>query len=87
MKKPRHNPAPEVGSNANGGGRAPSPAGYLWDSRAGHPLTKREEQEITNNLVGFFNVLAEWDAAERGANALPAEPAMIISKDLTEEVQ
>jgi hypothetical protein len=36
----------------------------VWQPLSGHPLTREEVQTITRNLVGFFQVLEEWDEQE-----------------------
>ncbi len=37
----------------------------LGQPRAAKPLGQEAAREIAENLVGFFRVLAEWDAKER----------------------
>ncbi|MFH1467812.1 MAG: hypothetical protein ABIO70_25735 [Pseudomonadota bacterium] len=36
----------------------------VFEPRCGHPLTESDCQEITNNLVGFFETLIEWRDAD-----------------------
>lgn len=42
-------------------------AAALFQSRAKRKLTREDGREITKNLTGFFQVLLEWDRAERAA--------------------
>ena len=39
----------------------------LWQPRASRPLSEEDAREISENLIGFFRVLAEWDAKERSS--------------------
>ena len=41
----------------------------FWQSRAPKPLGQEDAREIAENLVGFFRVLAEWDAKERSSES------------------
>ncbi len=41
----------------------------LWQPRASRILGQEDGREITENLVGFFRVLAEWDAKERSSES------------------
>ena len=36
----------------------------LWQSRCTRTLDKEDARQIIENAVGFFSVLAEWDAAD-----------------------
>ena len=56
----------------------------LWQPRASRTLSQEDARAIVENLVGFFHVLAEWDAKERssesaddnnGASELPPREA------------
>ncbi len=56
----------------------------LWQPRASRALSHEDAREIAENLVGFFRVLAEWNATERssesaddnnGASELPPREA------------
>jgi hypothetical protein len=42
-------------------------ARVFWEGRAERPLTREDAREIMGNLTGFFQVLSEWDQAERMA--------------------
>jgi hypothetical protein len=53
----------------------------------GHPVSDPEAREISDNLLGFFNVLAEWDAAEKRDANLADQTAMMNNKDVTEQTQ
>ncbi len=41
----------------------------LWQPRASRALSQEDARVIAENLVGFFRVLAEWDANERSSEA------------------
>ena len=36
----------------------------LWQPRGAHMLDEEDARQIIENAVGFFSVLAEWDAAD-----------------------
>jgi hypothetical protein len=36
----------------------------VWQPRTGHNLTDEDARQITENITGFFAVLAEWSRAE-----------------------
>ena len=38
----------------------------LFQNRTGRTLSKEDARQIVENVTGFFQVLAEWDRAERG---------------------
>jgi hypothetical protein len=40
-------------------------ARVFWEGRTGRPLTREDAREIMGNLTGFFQVLSEWDQADR----------------------
>jgi hypothetical protein len=40
-------------------------ARVFWERRAERPLSREDAREIMGNLTGFFQVLSEWDQAER----------------------
>jgi hypothetical protein len=44
-----------------------------WQPRASRPLTREDARQIIENMTGFFNVLRDWDRAERAA-AAESEP-------------
>ena len=37
----------------------------IWQPHAQHPLTDEDARQITENTVGFFRILQEWETAER----------------------
>ena len=37
----------------------------LWQARLGRDLSREDARQITENVTGFFAVLAEWSRAER----------------------
>ena len=45
----------------------------VWQSRTSHRLTNEDAREITENITGFFAILAEWSRKERDGSA--ADPA------------
>jgi hypothetical protein len=50
----------------------------VWQPRLGRDLTNEDARQITQNVTGFFGILAEWSRAEKltAANdvAAPATP-------------
>jgi hypothetical protein len=61
---------------------AAKPAGALldetiaiWQPRTSRRLTREDARQIIENMTGFFNVLREWDRAERAAAAAEQVPA------------
>jgi hypothetical protein len=40
-------------------------ARVFWEGRAERPLTREDAREIMGNLTGFFQVLRQWDEADR----------------------
>ena len=32
----------------------------VWQPRIGHRLSREDAREITENITGFFTILAEW---------------------------
>ena len=45
----------------------------VWQSRTSHRLTNEDAREITENITGFFAILAEWSHPERHADAAADE--------------
>jgi len=41
----------------------------VFKSRTKRKLTREDGRQAIENLVGFFGVLAEWDAAEQAATS------------------
>ena len=41
----------------------------VWQSRTSHRLTNEDAREITENITGFFAILAEWSRKERDGSA------------------
>ena len=39
----------------------------LWQPRTSKNLSQEDAREMAENLIGFFRVLAEWDAKERSS--------------------
>ena len=37
----------------------------FWQSRASRKLTEEDAREMTENVSGFFRLLAEWERAAR----------------------
>jgi hypothetical protein len=46
-------------------------ARVFWERRAQRPLTREDAREIMGILTGFFQMLSEWDQAERLAHGQP----------------
>ena len=48
----------------------------IWKPRLGRDLSREDARQITENLTGFFALLAEWSRAEMltAANS-PGEPS------------
>ncbi len=44
----------------------------IWQPRTSRRLTREDARQIIENMTGFFNVLREWDRAERVAAGKPA---------------
>ena len=47
----------------------------VWQPRLGRDLTDEDARQITQNVTGFFGILAEWSRAEKLAAANDAAPA------------
>ena len=49
----------------------------VWQARIGRDLTDEDTRQITENVTGFFSVLAEWSRAESPTPAkdAPAPPS------------
>lgn len=45
----------------------------LFEKRAHRTLSKEDARQIVENLSGFFQVLAEWDRAERSRQVEPSD--------------
>jgi hypothetical protein len=43
-----------------------------WQPRTLHKLSKEDAREITENLTGFFTILAEWSHKEHRARSTKA---------------
>ncbi len=37
----------------------------LFQARTNRPLNKEDARQIVENMIGFFQILAEWDQQER----------------------
>ncbi len=65
-------------ANDNDAGKQIARTRQVWQPRIGRDLTDEDARQITQNVTGFFGVLAEWALAERlaAANdaAAPAKP-------------
>jgi hypothetical protein len=47
-----------------------------WQPRAKRPLTREDAREIVTNIVGFFEVLREWERDERGVRSPALQPML-----------
>ena len=41
----------------------------VWQPRLGREITDEDTRQITQNVTGFFGILAEWSRAEKPAPA------------------
>ncbi len=58
-------PAPAA-SKVGGLARTPGPRPLdVWQRRTNRPLSAEDGRQIRENLCGFFDLLADWDRAER----------------------
>ena len=39
----------------------------VWQPRLGRDLSREDARQITENVTGFFTLLAEWSRAEKAA--------------------
>jgi hypothetical protein len=44
-----------------------------WQTRAGCSLSDEDAREIAENVTGFFRLLLEWEAREKGLTAREAD--------------
>jgi len=42
----------------------------FWQPRVGHSLNREHARQIAGNVVGFFQLLEDWDALERPAEVI-----------------
>jgi hypothetical protein len=54
-------------ANDNYAGKRIARTRQIWQPRIGRDLTDGDARQITDNVTGFFAVLAEWSHAERRA--------------------
>jgi hypothetical protein len=40
----------------------------VWQQRNARRLSPEDAREVINNVVGFFTLLSEWEAAEQNRN-------------------
>lgn len=50
----------------------------IWRSRFGRDLTDEDARQVTQNITGFFSVLAEWSRAKMPT---PANDASNVASD------
>lgn len=53
----------------------------FWQPRAGRSLNREEARQITGNLVGFFQLLADWDDEAQKRHAPITNPASNLKVD------
>ncbi len=77
MQYPVHTGDLEIGSEDVRGRKSQSAAVQdakgtlrLWQPQASRTLSQEDARAIVENLVGFFHVLAEWDAQERSSESV-----------------
>lgn len=44
----------------------------VWQPRLGRDLSREDARQITENVTGFFALLAEWSRAEKAASLVDA---------------
>lgn len=54
----------------------------IWQPRASRRLTREDARQIIENMTGFFNVLRDWDRAERAAAAASDGPKQAPHRDV-----
>ena len=47
--------------------------GETWQPRAGRNLSDEDAREIAENVTGFFRLLLEWEAREKGLTTREAD--------------
>jgi hypothetical protein len=46
----------------------------VWQPYSGRTLTHQDARDIATNMVGFFQLLAEWDREEKAPRSLEGPP-------------
>jgi hypothetical protein len=44
-----------------------APAAGVWQARTTRRLTREDEREIGQNILGFFRILVDWEARDDAA--------------------
>ena len=47
----------------------------FWQPRISRKLTREDARQMVENVTGFFQVLAEWDAKSKAARAAAEPPS------------
>lgn len=55
----------------------------VWQPRLGRDLSREDARQITENVTGFFSILAEWSRAEMrtSANDNSLQPGISEAKE------
>jgi hypothetical protein len=58
----------------------------VWQPRLGRDVSREDARQITQNVTGFFGILAEWSRGEKLATANnAAAPTMPIEGEVRHE--
>ena len=57
----------------------------VWEPRLGRNLSSEDVRQITENLTGFFALLAKWSRAERTTAANDNDAGLSTNPIVTEE--
>jgi hypothetical protein len=57
----------------------------VWQPRLGRDVSREDARQITQNVTGFFGILAEWSRGEKLAAANDAAPATPIDGEVRHE--
>ena len=66
-------------ANDNDAGKQIARTRKVWQPRIGHDLTDEDSRQITQNVTGFFGLLAEWAKVERCGAANDASASDVAS--------
>jgi hypothetical protein len=55
----------------------------LWQPRSGHLPSEEDAREMTENVVGFFKIILEWDRKDRDAGPAKVAPARPGKRGIT----
>ena len=73
-------------ANDNDAGKQIARTRQIWQPRIGRDLSHEDARQITENVTGFFALLAEWSRAQMPFPANdPGEPAASDEKEARHE--